>query len=175
MKCHHTSTVYYGGNLFKTIFTNSTRSSLYKLFYNILVLVIRVVGERCKYYINGICYSSFTIKTFGEPSAEPVDPKVCLSNRFTECRYYAEGSAQSFEESIVGESIHDVYFKIHLITCELFSQCPFFETKVVDEEKKLCIARCIMFDKYLTRSAVKKCVEYWQQCPIYRSGVEFGA
>jgi len=128
---------------------------------------------RCKYYVNGVCYSPYTIKTFGEPSVEPVDPKMCLSPRYTECRYYAESSTSrvaELEESIVGEKIHDVYLKIHLIACESVSPCPFYEVKVVDEDRKLCIARCSVFDKYLTRSSVKKCIEYWNQCPFYKIG-----
>ncbi len=131
--------------------------------------------SRCKYYVNGICYSPYTVKTFGEPSSEPVDPAYCLTDRFKECRYYVEGpssSAHELEETLTGGGVLEFYPKIHLIPCDLVSQCPFYETRVIDKEKSLCVARCTIFDKFLTKSSVKKCIDYWKECPFYKAGLE---
>jgi hypothetical protein len=133
---------------------------------------------KCKYYVNGICYSPYTIKTFGGPSAEPVDPSYCLTERYKECKYYVENSKNSTEEldeALLDTNIMKFYPKIHLIPCDMTSQCPFFEVKVVDKEKGLCIAKCTIFDKYLTRSSVRKCIEYWKECPFYKIGLQVTA
>ena len=132
-------------------------------------------SNRCKYYVNGVCYSPATIKTFGGPSVEPVDQRYCLTGQYRECKYYVEGtsgSSSELEESIVGEKILEFYPKIHLIPCDMISQCPFYETKVIDEEKRLCVAKCTIFGKYLTKSSIRKCIEYWGECPFYKVGVE---
>lgn len=129
---------------------------------------------KCKFYTNGVCYSPYTIKTFGEPSSEPIDPSYCLTERFKECRYYVENTSSSSGEleEILTHGALEFYPKIHLIPCDLSSNCPFYEVRVIDKDKRLCVARCLIFDRYLTKSSVKKCIDYWKNCPFYKVSSE---
>ncbi|OYT40549.1 MAG: hypothetical protein B6U89_01710 [Desulfurococcales archaeon ex4484_58] len=129
---------------------------------------------KCKYFNDGFCFSPVTYKTFGEPSKEPVDPKYCLTERYTECRYYSEEHGEKYEfYKYIGIDISkDYYLSIHLVSCENISQCPFYKIIPVDEERGVCVAYCEIFDRYIVRSAVKRCIENWRECPIYKFGQE---
>jgi len=128
---------------------------------------------KCQYYLNGVCYSPVTIKTFGEPSGEPVDATICNSDRYKNCRFYVEQRSVMGEnvEDIIESEVLEIYPKIHIIPCDTVSQCPFYQSHRVNQENNLCIARCVLFDKYITASNVKRCIDYWRDCPIYRYGL----
>lgn len=132
--------------------------------------------NKCKYFMNNICYSPYTAKTFGEPSSEPVNTNVCLTEAYRSCKYYVETSLES-ESSQLYEAIGlkttvDFYPLIHLLTCDQNSECPFYKLVVIDEEKNTCVSQCTVSEKYLTRSSAKKCLVNWRECPFYKTGLE---
>jgi len=133
---------------------------------------------RCKYYIGGVCYSPATIKTFSEPSREPVNTEYCLTERFKECRYFIDAGTTSSDELYKAMGIEfskDFYSAIHAIPCDMASSCPFYRLTPINEERNLCVAYCSIFEKYLTKSSIKKCIEDWNHCPFYKIGVEVTA
>lgn len=131
---------------------------------------------KCKYFTSGLCYSPHAIKTFGEPSGEPVDFSVCLSDRFRGCRYYAETSVSSdapeLYEAMGLRVSADYYLPVHAVACDQNSECPFYRVVVVDGEGGVCVSQCTISDRYLTKASVKKCVISWRDCPFYKVGLE---
>lgn len=132
--------------------------------------------NKCRYFTNNICYSPYTVRTFGEPSSEPVNTSICLTEMYRDCKYYTETSLES-ESSQLYEAIGlkttvDFYPLIHLLTCDQTSECPFYKLIVIDEEKHSCVSQCIVSDRYLTRASIKKCTVNWRDCPFYKIGLE---
>jgi hypothetical protein len=63
------------------------------------------------------------------------------------------------------------YYPVHVIPCDLRSECPFFKVEKVDEDQ--CVAVCTAADRVLTRSNARKCASpAWRECPFYKIGVE---
>ncbi|MFZ8782868.1 MAG: hypothetical protein ACO2OR_02650 [Desulfurococcaceae archaeon] len=62
----------------------------------------------------------------------------------------------------------EIYLPIHaLSSCSERSECPYFEVIEYGREPEVvCIAYCKVTERYLTRSAVKKCIAYWSTCPF---------
>ncbi len=128
----------------------------------------------CRYYSEGICYSPLTIKTYGKPSSEPVDPNICLTERYKECKYYVETGEDKEElfRSIGIGKAKDYYPPVHIVPCEYTSSCPFYKLVVFDEEKGLCAAYCEISERYIVKSSIKRCIENWRNCPFYKIGLE---
>lgn len=99
-----------------------------------------------------------------------MDPNVCLGD-FTKCRFYVEGKGDSRVER---ELPRDYYYSISVIDCSESSLCPFFEHNRVNHEDNLCVAYCRASERYLTKSNVPKCVNYWRACPYFRTAIESG-
>ncbi|MEM0380470.1 MAG: hypothetical protein QXP71_03970 [Desulfurococcaceae archaeon] len=131
---------------------------------------------KCKYFMNNICYSPYAIKTFGEPSSEPVNNNFCLTDKHSECKYYVETSFEKesteLYEAIGLKTTVDFYTVIHIIPCDQTSNCPFYKLSVINEEKQYCISQCIVSDRYLTKTGIRKCISNWKDCPFYKIGLE---
>lgn len=125
---------------------------------------------RCRFYDGKYCNSYLTIRTYGQPSVEPVNPNLCEGD-FTKCRFYTEGKGVSRVE---GELPRDYYYSISVIDCSEASLCPFFDLTRVNHEENVCVAYCRASERYLTRSSVPKCINYWRTCPFFKIGTETG-
>jgi len=131
--------------------------------------------QKCPWYNNGVCYSPKTLRKYGEPSEKPVS-NICLSPGFSSCEYYSEQkseevSLETFEENVVGlkEKSYRLYLPVHTLPASIKSDCPFFETVSIRNEKgdTILVARCKSLRRFLTRSQALKCVNYWRECPFY--------
>lgn len=62
----------------------------------------------------------------------------------------------------------EVYLPVHtLSSCNEISECNYYEVVRLEKgHEVVCIAKCNVTGKYLTRSAAKKCIAYWQSCPL---------
>lgn len=68
--------------------------------------------------------------------------------------------------STSGSKPREVYLPIHVIQCNKKSNCPYYVLERLEREsEEVCMARCRVLERYLTRSFVKKCIEYWETCP----------
>ncbi|MEM0355913.1 MAG: hypothetical protein QXO78_05135 [Desulfurococcaceae archaeon] len=129
-------------------------------------------SSKCRYYSNGYCSSPLAMRTFGDrPSREPVDLSKCMGN-FRECKYYVETQIVSELEM---EFSRDYYPLVNYINCDNSSECPFYSLKTIDKENNICVAYCIVSEKYLTKLSIRKCIEYWRDCPFYKLGLELTA
>jgi len=130
-----------------------------------------VIMDKCKYYLDGLCYSPSAVRVFGNPSSEPVVSNICLSEKHVECKYYVEDSGgKEIYKSIGIEFSKNYYPPVHVIACNMVSSCPYYRISRVSEEQEYCIAFCTLSERYITRSSVKKCIDYWRECPFYKIG-----
>lgn len=62
----------------------------------------------------------------------------------------------------------EIYIPVHALpSCSERSECPYFEVVEYGKEPGVaCIAYCKVTERYLTRSAAKKCIAYWTTCPF---------
>ncbi|MCY0868376.1 MAG: hypothetical protein OWQ48_03990 [Desulfurococcus sp.] len=62
----------------------------------------------------------------------------------------------------------EIYTPIHALPrCELKDPCV--NLKILEFEKdgvKYCVAYCTVLERYLTKSAVKRCETLWRTCPF---------
>lgn len=139
---------------------------------------ILVMTKKCPWYKEGVCFSPKVFREYGEPSSIPVTDSKCLSEKYVECPYYTEkktvqqSQLDFIEEGAVGmrEKGLALYLRVHTITPDMKSDCPFYEvTSVKDHDGNVVyVAVCRFLDKYLTRSFVEKCIKYWRECPFYK-------
>ena len=128
---------------------------------------------RCPYYDGGYCYSPKTLREYGGPVTSVVDPDKCLTDSYRECPYYVEEQREQSEITASMETgsapglkeMPPLYLSIHAVPPDTHSDCPYFY--LVKAGESVYVARCRATDKYLTRSAVEKCVKYWRTCPYY--------
>lgn len=140
-------------------------------------MLLGEIMTACPWYVNGVCYSPKTIQKYSKPSASPVSRLFCLSeNKYQNCPFYVKKDGEKETELFEAMGIatkKGFYPSIHVISCALRSDCPFY--KLVDVEEELCVAYCKVAEKYLTRSSTKKCIAYWKDCPFYKIGIELAS
>ncbi len=127
---------------------------------------------QCPYYDGGLCYSPKTLREYGQPVSSIVDPEKCLTDSYRECPYFVEeksgqaGIEEAAEATAPGlKEMPPLYLAIHVIPADTRSDCPYF--MLVKVKENAYVARCKATERYLTRSAVEKCVSSWKTCPFY--------
>ncbi|ADV64426.1 hypothetical protein [Desulfurococcus mucosus] len=62
----------------------------------------------------------------------------------------------------------EIYVPIHALpTCSLTDPCPNLELVELEREgEKYCVAYCKVLERYLTKSAARKCESTWRGCPF---------
>ncbi len=124
---------------------------------------------KCPWYNSGLCYSRRAIAKYGSPSPEPVVEDICLTNKFTSCPLYEKPGPEEGLAEALGVEIRKGYYPlVHVLSEPVNSDCPFY--KLVKVGDNMYVAYCYITERYVTRSAVKKCALYWDKCPFYEIG-----